>query len=77
MTKEISLTQDQVALIDDEDYEWINQWKWHANYDKKVKNYYVKRTKRLKEIDGKRKIKIIPMISKKNKVHFPMEIFFD
>lgn len=29
--KEISLTQSKVALVDAEDCEWLNQWKWCAN----------------------------------------------
>lgn len=30
MTREIPLTQGKVALVDDEDYDWLMQWKWHA-----------------------------------------------
>jgi hypothetical protein len=41
--KEIKLTQGRVALVDDEDYDFLNQWKWRIYYDKH-KYYYAKRT---------------------------------
>jgi hypothetical protein len=43
--REIKLTQDKVALVDDEDFEYLNQWKWHAHKD--GNNYYVERIIRL------------------------------
>lgn len=30
VTKVIALSQGKVAVVDNEDYEWLNQWKWSA-----------------------------------------------
>ena len=43
--KQIQLTQGQVALVDDEDYEWLNSFKWCATRDKA--NYYAVRSTRI------------------------------
>ena len=29
--KQIELTQGKVAIVDDADYDWLNQYKWYAN----------------------------------------------
>ena len=41
--KIIQLSQGRFALVDDEDYEWLSQWKWYANYDPDTKGYYAVR----------------------------------
>lgn len=41
MVKEIPLTQGKVALVDDDDFEHLNQFKWYALKDKNT--YYARR----------------------------------
>ena len=41
--KTIELTRGQVAIVDDEDYEWLNQWKWFAQYTPHTRTYYAAR----------------------------------
>jgi hypothetical protein len=36
--KEIPLTQGKVALVDDADFDWLNQWKWYYHYAGAVRN---------------------------------------
>jgi hypothetical protein len=42
--KSIPLTQGQFALVDDGDFENLNQWRWQAVWDKHTKSYYAVRT---------------------------------
>lgn len=37
--RRIELTQGQVALVDDEDFDYLNQWKWTAIFDSNKKWY--------------------------------------
>lgn len=52
--KKIPLTQGKFALVDDEDYEWLNQWKWFAHNRRGY--YYAARTENGKTISMHREI---------------------
>ena len=45
----IPLTQGLFALVDAEDYDWLNQWQWYAHWNRNAKTFYAirngKRTK--------------------------------
>ncbi len=41
--KSIPLSQGKVTLVDDEDYEWLTQWRWYANKGKLT--WYAQSTK--------------------------------
>lgn len=40
--KKIPLTQNQIALVDNADFEWLNQWIWYAHKEKNT--FYAFRT---------------------------------
>lgn len=58
--KEIKLTQGKVTLVDDEDYEELNAFKWCARKDTKNGSYYAERALVL-ELHPKFKTKCIKM----------------
>lgn len=50
--KKIPLTQGQFAIVDDEDYDFLMQWKWQASWNAKTRSFYPMRSIR---VDGKKK----------------------
>ena len=54
--KEIELTQEQVTLVNDEDFECLNQFKWFAQYDPNNECFYACRDKSRKRIYMAREI---------------------
>lgn len=41
--KKIKLTQGQEAKVDDHLFEYLNQWKWQARFDKHINGFYAVR----------------------------------
>ncbi len=54
--KKIKLTQGKYAIVDDADFEWLNQWKWYAYWNKDTKSYYAARNRKRSESQGSRYI---------------------
>lgn len=52
--RQISLTQGKFALVDDEDYEYLNQWKWYAKPHRDT--YYAERN--IRPVKGGNQIQI-------------------
>jgi hypothetical protein len=46
MTKEVPLTQGQVAIVDAADYDWLSEWKWFAAWAPDTQSFYAARTDR-------------------------------
>jgi len=44
--KLIELTQGRVAIVDDEDFEWLSKWKWYFHRSLSCKTGYAQRTNR-------------------------------
>ena len=41
--REILLSKGQVAIVDADDYEWLNQWKWSASWSRTNSRFYAVR----------------------------------
>jgi hypothetical protein len=39
----IPLTQNKFSVVDDWDYYWLSQWKWHAHKNSRSNTYYAER----------------------------------
>ena len=41
--KKVELTKGQIALVNDNDFDRVNQYKWYSHYSRFTKSYYVMR----------------------------------
>jgi hypothetical protein len=66
--KEIPLSQGKTALVDDEDFEYLNQWKWCAVSSKTRNTFYALRTINVSSVNDKcRQIRMHREIMKTSK----------
>lgn len=60
--KKIYLTQGQYTLVDDEDYDYLNQWKWTAHRTSNKYTYYAVRTS---YVNGKRSVRMHRLLAER------------
>ena len=70
MMKEILLTQGQTALVDDEDFEELNQFKWRVGWTPTIKSFYAIR-------DEKRGNKYTTLRMHRQIMQFPLGLYVD
>lgn len=60
----IPLTKGQVAIVDDDMYDYLSQWKWHVartRHTTRRVEYYATRRKWIRDSEGRKKQLYIPM----------------
>ena len=60
--KEIPLSKGFVALVDDEDYEFLSQWKWHVNI--RGTNKYAQSRKYIRGVGNDKMVKMHRLVMK-------------
>ncbi len=48
--KQIRLSKGLYALVDDEDFDWLNQWSWYASHESRGTKWYAVRREKGKKI---------------------------